>query len=348
MTQPNYNFPMSQFLKLYKPLSAQDFKQDCSWEFAPYLVATNRERIQISHIQARKFAKKNCTHVVRWPSICTKWKNKPPNEADEMKAKEDPAFYQYFVPGAPAFMNHNTNPHLQLVNGTQMLLHSLTPSSKEQETFILHQQQSLPYGDIITLTEPPATIHIVPTPPSTHSPIMKAKLSTITNHLLSCSIETTQDGLPILPLFPATSTMSQAYAKSIKLKVREYTVPGLSGSYLPSKISIRDHFPFDLGFAMTIHKAQGRTLDKIILCLTSRPEAITQMTLASLYVSLSRVKHSKDIRILYHSPQQNTVEIEYLSFLNSNNNVQCYYSGFQSNSPWNGLLSYQSYKQINT
>ena len=348
MTEPDYNLDLCQFLSLYKPLTSKDFRENHQWEFAPYLVATNRERIQISHIQAIKFAKKHCTHVVRWPSVCTKWKNKPPNEADEMKAKEDPAFYQYFIPGAPAFMNHNTNPHLQLVNGTQMILHSLTPSTKEQETFIRHQQQSLPHGSIITLMEPPASIHVVPNSFSTHSPVMEAKLSTINNYLLSCSVETTHDGRPILPLFPGNSPTSQCYAKPINLKLREYTVPGSSGLYLPSKITVREHFPFDLGFAMTIHKAQGRTLNKIILCLTSRPEALLQMTLASLYVALSRVKHHNDIRILYHSLQQNTVEIEYLSFLNANNNIHCYYNGFQQDTPWNGQLAYETYRQSKT
>ena len=164
MTQPSYKLDLSEFLKLYKPLTLNDLQHNEDWEFAPYLVATNRERIQITHLQAMKFAKKHCTHVIRWPSVCTKWKNKPASEADQMKANNDPAFYDYFVPGAPAFMNHNTNPHLQLVNGTQMHLHSLTPCSQEQETFILHQQKSLPYGSIITLGEPPATIHVVPNP----------------------------------------------------------------------------------------------------------------------------------------------------------------------------------------
>ena len=36
----------------------------------------------------------------------------------------------------------------------------------------------------------------------------------------------------------------------------------------PSKVEVKYIIPFELGFSMTLHKAQGRTLDSIILCLS--------------------------------------------------------------------------------
>jgi ATP-dependent exoDNAse (exonuclease V) alpha subunit len=49
-------------------------------------------------------------------------------------------------------------------------------------------------------------------------------------------------------------------------------------------------YPFKLGYAFTIHKAQGMTLD----CVNFKPEVFA---FGQLYVALSRVRHAKDICI---------------------------------------------------
>ena len=51
-------------LKIYKTLTAEDMKQDPAWQFCPIIVATNRERYEIIHWQARRFAKMHNTHVL--------------------------------------------------------------------------------------------------------------------------------------------------------------------------------------------------------------------------------------------------------------------------------------------
>jgi hypothetical protein len=40
-----------------------------------------------------------------------------------------------------------------------------------------------------------------------------------------------------------------------------------------SKPSIHDTFSFQLGFSMTVHKAQGRTIDKLCLICTTKATA---------------------------------------------------------------------------
>ena len=51
-------------------------------------------------------------------------------------------------------------------------------------------------------------------------------------------------------------------------------------------------FPLMLGYAMTIHKSQGKTLDSVIIDISNGAFAHGQ-----LYVALSRTKRSEDIHI---------------------------------------------------
>ena len=68
--------------------------------------------------------------------------------------------------------------------------------------------------------------------------------------------------------------------------ISKYTVPG-NNDYNPSKITVQPIFALDLGFAMIVHKAQGRTLLKVILCLAHRPSRFTQMQIQSLSIASS-------------------------------------------------------------
>ena len=55
-------------------------------------------------------------------------------------------------------------------------------------------------------------------------------------------------------------------------------------------------FGFSLAFAVTYHKIQGKTVPKLILDLNNNSQVPLQ--LQSLYVGISRVRCSKDLRIL--------------------------------------------------
>jgi hypothetical protein len=56
------------------------------------------------------------------------------------------------------------------------------------------------------------------------------------------------------------------------------------------------YFPYELGFALTYHKLQGQTVRKIVLDINSHPKK--NVTLAALYVGLSRVRCGDDVRLL--------------------------------------------------
>ena len=58
-------------------------------------------------------------------------------------------------------------------------------------------------------------------------------------------------------------------------------------------------FPIDLGYAITFHKVQGQTLDKVVLVLNlPKGSPGLGISLEQLYVGLSRVRSFRDVRIL--------------------------------------------------
>ena len=62
-------------------------------------------------------------------------------------------------------------------------------------------------------------------------------------------------------------------------------------------INFRMH-PVDLLFAVTYHKLQGVTLDKLILAINKHPNPRLRLVLSSLYVGISRVHKLDEIRVL--------------------------------------------------
>ena len=57
----------------YDVLTEQDFREDEEWRFSPILTATNRERFDLTEIQAIQYAKSKKTHVVRWKNEFFSW-----------------------------------------------------------------------------------------------------------------------------------------------------------------------------------------------------------------------------------------------------------------------------------
>ena len=72
----NHNIDSTTHLSNYKILSHDDISTHLNkWEFAPFLVSTNIERIQISYHQAKRFTIKHGTYLYKWPVNLYNWKN---------------------------------------------------------------------------------------------------------------------------------------------------------------------------------------------------------------------------------------------------------------------------------
>ena len=84
-------------------LSNTDIDQDESWRFAPILVSNNRECLDLTFYQAKKFAESRGVPLVRWPNEFDKWIGEQRQQKYVDIAKEDPCFWQYFIPDAECF-----------------------------------------------------------------------------------------------------------------------------------------------------------------------------------------------------------------------------------------------------
>ena len=126
------------------------------------------------------------------------------------------------------------------------------------------------------------------------------------------------------------------------------TVMGGEG-FLPSKVQIRRIFPLEPASAITVHKAQGRTIKKVILCLSDRKMKTSNMSYASLYVAMSRVKSKNDIRLFLHS-KQNRVDwesISYVATLTPCKAIASFFEGFKNdNKSWDPKIALEKYENM--
>ena len=126
-------------------------------------------------------------------------------------------------------------------------------------------------------------------------------------------------------------TKSVATLKPSKFKRYSYKTGNIL-SYVGS-VEVKSHFPIiDLGFSMTVHKAQGRTIKRVVLDLTQHPISANRMKYASIFVALSRVKSSAHMRLVRHGDITYEDSYEYLLSLEPLEYVSKYYKGFQPTS----------------
>ena len=66
-----------------------------------------------------------------------------------------------------------------------------------------------------------------------------------------------------------------------------------------------------------IDKAQGQTIDRVIIALSKRKLSITDFQYACLYVALSRVKKKEHIQILLAEEENKDLEWQSLLYINT-------------------------------
>jgi hypothetical protein len=104
-----------------------------------------------------------------------------------------------------------------------------------------------------------------------------------------------------------------------------------------SRVQTRPSFPIELAFAMTVHKAQGRTIPRVVLALSQHNVDICKMTYPSIFVAMTRVEHRDYLRTLYHQSgsRPSMLGLQHITNLKPNQNVLDYYAGFtDSNGIW--------------
>ena len=98
-----------------------------------------------------------------------------------------------------------------------------------------------------------------------------------------------------------------------------------------STMPMKDYFPIEPAFAVTIYKAQGRTIRRLIIFVSQHPVPLLRMSWEGLYVALSRVKHRDHIRL---AVDRSTLEkekkaMEYMVKLKKNKYTDWFFRGFK-------------------
>lgn len=226
--------------------------------------------------------------------------------------------------GTPVYITDNMNKDIGLVNGTKAFFHFLTPCNKDQALELKNCGNEL----LVTLSLPPKTANVEL--PSPYNPSKSHEKDKHDQWVVQYSNITLVPGKVVLPILP----------KRFKHNAWVRTTT-------PSKVHTKQHFPLMLGFAITIFKAQGMTLDKIILAIGQRPMALTNFEYNTLYVAFSREKEASNIRILLPDGM-NWSSVAYISNLKPDPTIHCYFEGYNTHRDWSSKHALHSYNRCGT
>ena len=193
---------------------------------------------------------------------------------------EDCCLHEYFIQGADGFFSNNISKKLSLVNSQRFVYHSINMETKNEEIELKERLSRATPGSVITLLNPPLTINVA---------LCKDDYNAEQIALLrKCSLKGSDEKFLIVPI-----TTGRGKSKE------DVVVKGGKGyNFRHSKVTIKPYFPLEPGFAMTVNKSEGRTLEKVILAISNHDIKKCNFSYKSLYVAFSRVRKSEDIRLL--------------------------------------------------
>ena len=232
----------------YKTLSSSDKE----FEFATILTPGNRERHEFNNIQSKRWAARHGTNVVRWPRRMREktWKGKPRTLSNEARAKQDSCFWELFVPAALAYITFNLNTAKGIANGLPVKYHSISFDNYEDQLQFETMLAEAGPGDTITLAKPPDIIN-VELFPDFEGDDEKTRAKNMEKRKAWTHGSISDDGKVVIPIQVSSK-------KHVKWKETDVRGGGGSSRYRPSKVELADYFPIELGFSVTLHKAQVR------------------------------------------------------------------------------------------
>ena len=115
--------------------------------------------------------------------------------------------------------------------------------------------------------------------------------------------------------------------KSIKYHIESIHACGSPLHIRSSTVPMSDHFPIELGFCITVPKAQGRTINKVIASLSEHPCPFIRFRYEQVYIILLRIKEHQDLELLLKMNNRNT--LKYISTLEKDPFPTYYFAGFQ-------------------
>jgi hypothetical protein len=299
----------------YQELKATDMQVGGDFCDAPILCSTNRERHTITGLMAPIIASTKGVCAIRWNAdLKPYWDQKPPVQYISKIMYSDPCFWEYFVPGSNGYLTDNLCKALRLVNGTPIQYHSLSFNSPDKHVQFQNLVANAKVGEVLSLP-------------------LDLRPEAINVELINLSEEDQRKWHQLhLSLLPDKIVIPLPCRRKFSKIPKPLVVPGaLNGEYKCSKIRVKNFFPVESGFAITVNKAQGRTIPKVILAISERQGDGCGLNYNSVYVSFSRVKYRNDMRLLLFGDDGSRTSLTYLTKLKADPCNQAFVDGFDRN-----------------
>ena len=281
-----------------KVLTAEEAETDWRWFFAPVACGSNSQRHEINAAQAVRFAKRAGKPVIKWCNTFVGEKfgtAKITNELRNSLYVNDHRFSTLFVEGAPGYITKNMTADATIkgiCNGTACTMHSLTFSSdvslQHEVTETRLQIANAKPGEVVVIMLQPLSINVelgLDTVPDDRKEVPDFVMPLQFRQRLLQPEETLVPGRLVIPI------LQTRYSKGQIVRIE-----GRRGEVVSGKIT-QNVFDVELGFAMTYHKAQGRTIPRLIVDLnktTQSPFLLYEV----LYVAITRVQRGEHLRCL--------------------------------------------------
>jgi len=308
-------------LSLYKQLTKEDLTPE-KFLFGTIIVTGNYERHELNAFQSQLWAHHFNTQIIRWKKRINydKWIGRPATEEKLHEAEKENCFWEYFVPMAPAYLNYNINVEEGLANGTLVRLHSLSMETHEEQEYLNQQLEETLIGETINLPDPPKSINVELYPDFNYDdqPKRNENLRKRNQWQLGSLV---RDGSKII------IPISIDHRDKVKPKTESIRAMSSPVYIRASKVPLAGYFPLDLGFCITVPKAQGRTIHRVIASLSEHPIPFLKFSWEQLYVVLSRIRHHDDLRLLLPLNNRNT--LTYIANLEKDQSTAHYFAGFQ-------------------
>ncbi|ETN07132.1 hypothetical protein PPTG_13528 [Phytophthora nicotianae INRA-310] len=273
-------------------LDIDTVKQDPGWlDDMTILVTSNFDKAVLTGCTARLYAKRHRQLLFRWKR---ELKQDVSPELERMVYDKDanPELFAYFVAGAPGQVldNNNDNVSWGVANGTSCRMHSLAWEDrlKRDQVRRIVDEARLITSDVIDLSFPPDFINIQ---------LVKVDGDLRTDEDWPCENNLESEFVE--------TTSGRSYKKSIIIPVgiaknpqRKSTVKlGFGVLDKPVEMEFIQH-AVDQAQVMTVWKAQGATLKRVVLNLEPIRATAPKWKFEHIYVGMSRVTSVSNLRCM--------------------------------------------------
>lgn len=299
-----------EFLDSIKVISRKDVEDDNNWLFTLVGVRGHWEGDAINQAQLRHFAE-----VYSLPIVKSKWRLTI-QKRGQVKAllqgvileelyENEPNAWAYFVQGAPILISDNLRSTRKLVNGTPGLLYSLNIDDEIEKAKVDHAHVEAKRfgfdGEYVILSKPPVSVNTIvggtkENPRLWHGvpleDLHELLADTVNDSSHNHSAEYEEDAdermieqEQVIPLMQTRNDQDVRVHSSVA-----------RARGIPYKLITRQH-PYQLAFALTDFKLQGKTLNKLIISAPPRDEP-PHFKLSTLLVFTTRVHKRSQLRWL--------------------------------------------------